>query len=168
MPVGSSHKGVVGRVLKLGDNINTDVIYPGSFLPITDPKEMAKHAFQGISDDFPARLERNSFVLAGINFGGGSSREQAVTCLKYAGVAAVIAKGFSRIFFRNSINQGFPVIVCPGAVDKITDGQIITVDFIGGKIFTEKEEFTFPSLPPLIMDIIGSGGLINYTKRAIK
>jgi len=157
-----------GCVIKLGDNINTDIIYPGKFLPITDPEEMAKHAFHGISDDFPTRLAKNSFIVAGANFGCGSSREQAVTCLKYAGVAGVIAKGFSRIFFRNAINQGFPVITCANAVDNISDGEIITVDFTGGKIFTEKEGFTFPSLPTFIMDIIESGGLINYTIKAIR
>ncbi len=159
---------IKGRVIKLGDNVNTDIIYPGRFMPITDPEEMAKHAFQGISDDFPSKITENSFVVAGINFGGGSSREQAVTCLRYAGVAGIIAKGFSRIFFRNAINQGFPVITCANAVDKISDGETITVDFTGGKIFTEKEEFTFPSLPPFIMDIIECGGLINYTKKAMK
>ena len=159
---------IEGRVIKLGDSINTDIIYPGRFLPITDPEEMAKHAFQGISDDFPAKLEKNCFIVAGANFGCGSSREQAVTCLRYAGVAGVIAKGFSRIFFRNAINQGFLVITCANAVNKISDGEIITVDFAGGKITTVNEEFTFPSLPPFIMGIIESGGLINYTKIALK
>jgi 3-isopropylmalate/(R)-2-methylmalate dehydratase small subunit len=164
----SPKRAVRGKVFKFGDSINTDIIYPGRFLPVTDPEEMASHAFQGVSDDFPARLEKNCFVLAGTNFGCGSSREQAVTCLKYAGVAGIIAKGFSRIFFRNCINQGFPVITCADAVDEISDGQIISVDFAGGKIFTEKEEFTFPSLSPFIMDIINSGGLINYTMKVIK
>lgn len=158
---------ISGRVIKLGDNINTDIIYPGRFLPITDPEEMAKHAFQGISDDF-SELEKNCFIVAGANFGCGSSREQAVTCLRYAKVAGVIAKGFSRIFFRNAINQGFPVITHANAVNKISDGEIITVDFVGGKITTVTEEFTFPSLPPFIMGIIESGGLINYTKIALK
>jgi len=157
-----------GRILKLGDSINTDIIYPGRFSPITDPEEMAKHAFQGISDDFPSRIEKNCFIVAGTNFGCGSSREQAVICLKYAGVAGVIAKGFARIFFRNAINQGFPVITCADAVNKISDGEIITVDFAGGKITTATEEFSFPSLPPFIMGIIEAGGLINYTKIALK
>lgn len=157
-----------GQVIKLGDNVNTDIIYPSRFIPIIDPEEMAKHAFQGISDDFPSKITKNSFVVAGINFGCGSSREQAVTCLRYAGLAGVIAKGFSRIFFRNAINQGIPVITCANAVDRISDGETITVDFAGGKIITEKEEFTFPSLPPFIMDIIECGGLINYTNKVIK
>jgi 3-isopropylmalate/(R)-2-methylmalate dehydratase small subunit len=159
---------IEGRVIKLGDSINTDIIYPGRFLPITDPEEMAKHAFQGISDDFPAKLEKNCFIVAGTNFGCGSSREQAVTCLRYAGVAGVIAKGFSRIFFRNAINRGFLVITCANAVNKISDGEIITVDFAGGKITTVNEEFIFPSLPSFIMGIIESGGLINYTKITLK
>jgi len=153
------------RVIKLADNINTDIIYPSRFLPITNPEEMAKHALQGINASFPTKIERNCVIVAGINFGCGSAREHAVTSLKYAGVAAIIAKSFSRIFFRNSINQGLPVITCPDAVDKISDGETITVDFAGGKILKTGEEFNFPPLPPFIMNIIKFGGLINYTKR---
>ncbi len=158
---------IEGRVIKLGDNINTDIIYPGRFLPITDPEEMAKHAFQDISNDLSSKLGKGCFIVAGNNFGCGSSREQAVTSLKYAGVGCVIAKGFARIFFRNAINHGFFIITLP-TVDKLSDGEIITVDFAGGKILTVNEELTFPSLPPFVMEIIEAGGLINYTKEVIK
>ena len=163
-----NEKLIKGRVIKLGDNINTDLIYPSRFLPITDPEEVAKHAFQGISDDFSSRITKNSFIVAGINFWCGSSREHAVICLKYAGVVGIIAKGFSRIFFRNAIYQGFPVIACPRAVDKISDEDTIIVDYTKGKILTVKEKFTFPQFPPFIADIIECGGLINYTKKELK
>lgn len=159
---------IVGKVFKLGDHLNTDLIYPGRFLNVTDPEEMAKHALQGVREDFPSRLEKDCFILAGTNFGCGSSREQAVTCLKHAGVAAVIAKGFARIFYRNAINQGFPIIQCPEAVDLISDAQIIAVNFVEGKIFTDEKEFDFPPPPPFIMEIFKAGGLINYTKKALK
>jgi len=157
-----------GKVLKLGDNINTDMIYPAKFLPITDPVEMAKYSFEGISEEFPDKLKEISFVLAGFNFGCGSSREQAVTCIKYAGVDAVIAKSFSRIFYRNAINQGFPIIECVDAIDTIQEEEDISIDFNGGKIKTEREEFTFSPFPSFLIDIMKAGGLIEYTKKKIE
>lgn len=161
-------KGITGKVIKFGDNVNTDVIYPSKFLSITDPTEMAKHAFKGVSEDFSNRIEKNSFIVAGHNFGCGSSREQAVTCLKFAGVATVIAKGFSRIYYRNAINEGFPIIQCINAVDNIKDGDVISVDFDEGKILTNTEEFKFSPFPPFIIEIFNAGGLVEYTKNRIK
>jgi 3-isopropylmalate/(R)-2-methylmalate dehydratase small subunit len=159
---------VSGRAIKLGDHISTDLIYPGKFLNISDPEEIARHSLQGISSDFPGRLEKGCFVVAGVNFGCGSSREQAVVCLKYAGVAAVIAKGFARIFYRNAINQAFPIVQCPEAVDVISDGQIIEVNFLDGKIITRTEEFSFNPLPEFILEIFRAGGLLNYTRNLIQ
>jgi 3-isopropylmalate/(R)-2-methylmalate dehydratase small subunit len=159
---------LIGKAIKFEDNINTDIIYPSKFLSITDPIEMANHAFKGVSEKFPDRLEKNTFIVAGNNFGCGSSREQAVTCLKFAGVAAVIAKGFSRIYYRNAINQGFPIIQSVEAVDNIKEGDVITVNFDEGKILTKKGVFTFSAFPPFIIEIINAGGLIEYTKAKIR
>lgn len=161
-------KRITGKIIKFGDDVNTDIIYPAKFLSITEPLRMAKHAFKGLSEGFPDMLERNSFVVAGYNFGCGSSREQAVTCLKSAGVAAVIAKGFSRIYYRNAINQGFPIIQCVNAVDNIKEGDVISVNFDEGKITTKKGEFTFSPFPPFIMEIMDAGGLIEYTKKKVR
>jgi 3-isopropylmalate/(R)-2-methylmalate dehydratase small subunit len=159
---------IKGKVIKFGDHINTDVIYPSRFLSIAEPLEMAKHAFEVYSEEFPKRIEKNSFIVAGHNFGCGSSREQAVTCLKFAGVAAVIAKGFSRIYYRNAINEGFRIIQCNKAVDNIQDGEIITVDFDAGEVITSREIFRFNPFPSFISEIINAGGLVEYTKNKIK
>ena len=110
---------ITGRVWKLGDNVDTDVIYPGKYLPIIDAPEMALHALEGYDPEFPGKMQEGDIIVAGANFGCGSSREQAATCLKAAGVQAVIAKSFARIFFRNAINQGLPAVECSEAVDHL-------------------------------------------------
>jgi 3-isopropylmalate/(R)-2-methylmalate dehydratase small subunit len=120
---------------------------------------------EGLGKEFPSILEKNSFIVAGINFGCGSSREHAVTCLKYAGVAGVIANGFARIFYRNAINLGFPVIQCPAAVGSIKNRDVIAINFSAGKIMVRKNEFFFPQLPADIMNIFKVGGLVNYAKK---
>jgi len=147
---------------------DTDSIYPARFLSVTDPLEMAKHAFKGLGEEFPEILQNISFVVAGHNFGCGNSREQAATCLKFANIAAVIAKGFSRIFYRNAINLGFPIIQCADAVDNVTEGGILSVGFEEGKIITESGEFAFSPFPPAIMEILDAGGLIEYAKNKIE
>ena len=122
-----------GRVWKYGENVNTDVIFPGKYTySVLDPEEMAGHALEDLDPDFAGSVQPGDVVVAGKNFGCGSSREQAATCLKFAGVQAVIAKSFARIFFRNAINQGLPVIQCPEAVDGISDNEKIAIDFSAG------------------------------------
>jgi len=161
---------IKGKVLKYGDDINTDVIFPGRYLAITDPKEMAEHAMEDLDKDFLKKLKEANIIVAGKNFGCGSSREQAATCLKYAGVKAIVAKSFARIFFRNAINQGIPIIETKEAVDNIDEGDEIEIDTENGIInnLTKGTSFSFTSLPPFIQDIIDAGGLINSLKKKIQ
>ncbi len=159
---------ISGRVWKLGDNINTDVIYPGKYLPIIDAPEMALHALEGYDPEFPEKIQKGDIIVAGFNFGCGSSREQAATCLKYAGIACVVAKSFSRIFFRNAINQGLALVQSKEAPDHIQSGETITIDFANGEITTAKDEkFSFPPLPEFLMGILEDGGLIPHVKKSL-
>ncbi|NQT35741.1 3-isopropylmalate dehydratase [bacterium] len=159
---------ISGRVWVLGEDIDTDVIYPGKYLPILDPVEMAKHALEGVSPDFPARLETGDIIVAGMGFGCGSSREQAATCLKMAGVAAVVAGSFARIFFRNAVNQGLPLVQADIA-DKLKDGDILTIDFNRNMIDypAAAGEVEFPPLADSVMAIIEAGGLIPAVRQRL-
>ena len=160
---------ITGRVWKLGDNIDTDVIYPGKYLPIIDAPEMALHALEGYDPEFPKKIQKGDIIVAGANFGCGSSREQAATCLKYAGIACVVAKSFSRIFFRNAINQGLALVQSREAPDKIESGATVTVNFASGEIIaSEDRRFTFPPLPEFLMGILKDGGLIPHVKKSLK
>lgn len=160
---------VKGRAWKFGDDVNTDVIYAGKFLPITEPTEMAKHAFEVVYPDFPKKVKKNDFVVAGKYFGCGSSREQAATCLKYAGVAAVIAESFARIFYRNAINLGLPILICPGVSKGVDDGDELEVDFESGvvKNLTKGTELKAKPLPSFVMEILNDGGLIPHLKKKL-
>jgi len=158
-----------GKVWKYGDDVNTDVIFPGKYTySVLDPEEMAKHALEDLDPEFVGKVQPGDIVVAGKNFGCGSSREQAATCLKYAGVQSVIAKSFARIFFRNAINQGLPVVQCGDAVDNIESGEEISIDFSRGVIQTAKGVFDFAPLPESILRILDAGGLIPYTKTKIE
>lgn len=158
-----------GRAWKYGDDINTDVIFPGKYTySILDPVEMARHALEDLDPEFAQKVKPGDFIVAGKNFGCGSSREQAATCLKYAGVQAVIAKSFARIFFRNAINLGLPVLQSEEAVDNIEDGEEVEVDFAQGKIKGTKAVFAFPPYPESVLEILEAGGLIPYTKKKLE
>lgn len=159
---------IKGRVWKLGDNIDTDVIYPGKYLPIIDAEEMAKHALEGIDKDFSKRIRKGDIIVAGRNFGCGSSREQAATSLKFAGISCVIAKSFSRIFFRNAINQGLALVQSSDLLENVKEGDQITVDFSSAKIITKDKEFSFPGLDEFVMGILEDGGLIEHTKKVLE
>ena len=136
------------RVWKYGDDINTDVIFPGKYTySILDPEEMAEHALEDLDPDFAKKVNPGDVIVAGKNFGCGSSREQAAICLKYAGVQAVVAKSFARIFFRNAINQGLPVLQSEEAVENIEDGEEIEIDFAKGEIKGNEGIFKFPPFP---------------------
>jgi 3-isopropylmalate/(R)-2-methylmalate dehydratase small subunit len=156
---------VKGRVWVLGDNIDTDVIYPGKYLPIIVSHEMAQHALEGIDPEFPKKLKQGDIIVAGSNFGCGSSREQAATCLKACGIAAVVAGSYSRIFFRNAINQGLPLVESREAHKRVKEGDTITIDFGKGKIMLSDGELSFSPLPPFLTQILEDGGLIEHTKR---
>jgi 3-isopropylmalate dehydratase small subunit len=157
---------ITGRVWKLGDNVDTDVIYPGKYLPIIDAPEMALHALEGLDKEFPKKIQRGDIIVAGSNFGCGSSREQAATSLKFAGIACVVAKSYSRIFFRNAINQGLTLVESKEAPDHIQTGETISIDFAIGQIVTsQNQKFSFPPLPDFLMGILEDGGLIPHVKK---
>jgi 3-isopropylmalate/(R)-2-methylmalate dehydratase small subunit len=157
-----------GKVWKYGDDVNTDVIFPGKYTyTITDRKEMAAHALEDLDPSFAKEVKPGDIVVAGRNFGCGSSREQAATCLKEAGVAAVVAGSFARIFFRNAINEGLPLVECPEAIAAIEAGQTLEVDFEGGVLRTNDTTYRFPGLPESVMGIVREGGLIPYVRKQI-
>jgi 3-isopropylmalate/(R)-2-methylmalate dehydratase small subunit len=159
---------IEGKAWKYGDDIDTDIIFPGKYTyTIRDPHEMAKHALEDLDPEFVGNVHENDIVVAGKNFGCGSSREQAATCLKFAKVGAVVAKSFARIFFRNAINIGLPLIQSPEAVDAIENGEVVSVDFEKGKVKCKAGEFLFPPPPEFVRRIIQDGGLIPYTKKKL-
>ena len=153
-----------GRVFKFGDNIDTDVIIPARYLNSSDPAELATHCMEDIDKTFVSRVNKGDIIVATKNFGCGSSREHAPISIKAAGVSCVIAETFARIFYRNSINIGLPIIECPEAAREINDGDEISVDFDSGKIkdLTTGREYTGQSFPPFMQKIISAGGLVNY------
>lgn len=157
-----------GKAWKYGDDVNTDVIFPGKYTyTITDPQEMAKHALEDLDAEFVHRVQPGDVIVAGRNFGCGSSREQAATCLKYAGVGAIIAISFSRIFYRNAINQGLPALAVPEAAKKIQAGQTVLVDLVGGRITAGEDSFSFPPPSEFVMGIMEDGGLIPHVKKRL-
>ncbi len=159
---------IKGRVFKYGDDINTDVIFPGKYTyTVTDPNQIAKHALEDLDPEFSSKVQLGDVVVGGKNFGCGSSREQAASCLKYAGVGAIIAKSFSRLYFRNCLNFGLPPITSPEAVDVLEDGDEVEIDLENGKVITSKGIFNIPPLPESIRGIIDSGGLIPYTRKRL-
>jgi len=154
-----------GLVWKYGDNVNTDVIFPGRYTyQIMAPEEMAKHALEDLDPGFAARVKPGDVIVAGKNFGSGSSREQAATCLKAAGVQAVVARSFARIYFRNAINIGLPVLQSDAAVDALETGDHVDIDLACGEIRSARGIFRFLPLPSSVIGIIAAGGLIEYTK----
>jgi 3-isopropylmalate/(R)-2-methylmalate dehydratase small subunit len=157
-----------GKVWKYGDNVNTDVIYAGKYTyAILPAEEMAKHALEDLDPEFAKKVRPGDVIVAGRNFGCGSSREQAAACLKAAGVQAVVAKSFARIYYRNAINLGLPVLQSPEAVEALRAGDEVEVDFAGGKIRSGSREFSFPAFPPSVLGILEAGGLIEYTRKKI-
>jgi 3-isopropylmalate/(R)-2-methylmalate dehydratase small subunit len=158
---------ITGRVWKYGDDVNTDVIFPGKYTySITDRKEMAEHALEDLDPDFVKNVQPGDVIVAGKNWGCGSSREQAVICLKEAGVGAIVARSFARIYFRNCINEGLPIVTCD-AVDSVETGEEITIDFEGGKVITPRAEYRFPPLAPSVMEILDAGGLVPHVRHKL-
>jgi 3-isopropylmalate/(R)-2-methylmalate dehydratase small subunit len=154
-----------GRVWKYGDDVNTDVIFPGRYTyQIMAPEEMARHALEDLDPAFAKEVRPGDVIVAGKNFGCGSSREQAAACLKAAGVQAVVARSFARIYFRNAINLGLAVLQCDAAVDALRTGDTAEVDFARGEIRSVRGTFRFLPLPDSVIGIIEAGGLLEYTK----
>ncbi len=157
-----------GRVWKYGDDVNTDVIFPGKYTyTVTDPREQARHALEDLDPDFAGKVQQGDIIVAGKNWGNGSSREQAVGCLKYAGVTAIVAKSFARIYFRNAVNNGIVPVVCPEAVDAIQGGERIEINLAAHTIRCAAGEFVFPPLSPTLLTIIETGGLIPMLRRKL-
>lgn len=158
-----------GKVWKYGDEIDTDIIYPGKYLVSFDPSEAGTHAMEGIESDFYKKVSKGDVLVVGKNFGTGSAREQAAVALKSAGIGAVIAEIFPRTFYRNAINVGLPVVEIKGIKDKIDEKDEIEVDLDKGVIknLTQGKEYTFPPQPPFLMEILKMGGAIPYYKKKI-
>ena len=151
-------------IYKYKDNVDTDVIIPARYLNSFDAKELASHAMVDIDPTFASTVEKGDIIVAGQNFGCGSSREHAPLCLKTAGVKCVIAKSFARIFYRNSINIGFPIMECEEAADKIEKGDEVEVDFSTGVITNKTKNETYQSqpFPEFLQKMIDADGLVNY------
>jgi 3-isopropylmalate/(R)-2-methylmalate dehydratase small subunit len=157
-----------GRTWKYGDNINTDVIFPGKYTyTVTERAEIARHALEDLDPAFAPNVRRGDIIVAGRNWGCGSSREQAATCLLYNGVAAVVAVSFSRIFYRNALNNGLLVIACPAAAAAIQPGETITIDLGASLIRCAGGDYPFPPLSAGVMGIVQAGGLVAYVKRKL-
>lgn len=159
---------MAGRAWKFGDDIDTDAIIPGRYLVINDPRELAAHLFEGVRPEMAGNVHSGDYVVAAENFGCGSSREHAPLALKGAGVKAVVAKSFARIFFRNSINIGLPLFIC-SEEDKIADGAQIDIDMAGGVIYniSRAEQYKTTPLPDFLREIVDAGGLVEYTRRQV-
>lgn len=152
------------KIYKYKDNVDTDVIIPARYLNSFDAKELASHAMVDIDPDFAKTVEFGDIIVAGQNFGCGSSREHAPLCLKTAGVKCIIAKSFARIFYRNAINIGFPIMECVEAAEKIEEGDEVTVDFSTGIItnVTKNETYQSQPFPEFLQKMIDAEGLVNY------
>lgn len=158
---------LTGRVWKYGDDVNTDVIFPGKYTySIFDRREMAEHALEDLDPAFVREVRAGDIIVAGKNWGCGSSREQAVICLKELRVGAIVARSFARIYFRNCINEGLPIVTCD-AVDSVETGDEITIDFESGTVITPAGEYSFPPLAPSVMEILDAGGLVPHVRRKL-
>ena len=155
-----------GHVFKYPDNVDTDVIIPARYLNTQDAKELASHCMEDIDKSFVSKVQPGDVMVGGWNFGCGSSREHAPLCIKTSGISVVIAKSFARIFYRNSINIGLPILECEAAADAIAAGDLVSVDFDTGVITDETTGATFQAepFPPFIQEIIAAGGLMNSIK----
>ncbi len=153
-----------GKVFKYGDNVDTDVIIPARYLNVPDPQELARHCMEDIDIDFAKKVQKGDIIVADKNFGCGSSREHAPIAIKASGISCVIAETFARIFYRNAINIGLPIIECPEAAKGIDAGDEVEIDFDSGKIYnkTKEMEFQGQAFPEFMQKIIKAEGLINY------
>jgi 3-isopropylmalate/(R)-2-methylmalate dehydratase small subunit len=159
-----------GKVHKYGADVNTDAIIPARYLNISDPAELAKHCMEGIDPDFVKRVKAGDIIMATTNFGCGSSREHAPLAIKAAGISCIIAKSFARIFFRNTINIGLPLLECDKAVDNTKAGDTLEVELASGRIknLTHGTEFTARPYPDFMAELISAGGLVEYTKKRLR
>jgi len=160
---------LTGKVHKYGANVNTDAIIPARYMNTSDPAELAKHCMEDIDPDFVAKVQPGDFIVATTNFGSGSSREHAPLAIKAAGISGVIAKTFARIFFRNAINIGLPILECDEAVEETDSGDMLEVDLARGEVenLTKDKLFQAKPYPDFMLELISAGGLIEHTKKKI-
>ena len=153
---------------KFGDHVDTDQIIPARYLNTSDPDELAAHCMEDADPTFPSKVKAGDIIVAGENFGCGSSREHAPLCIKHANVSCVIAKSFARIFFRNAINIGLPILECPEAADAIAEGDEVEIDIATGRIvhIPSNRAFSTPPFPSELQEIIEAGGLMNFARKA--
>lgn len=162
---------MIGKAIKYGDNIDTDVIIPARYLNTSDPYELSLHCMEDIDKDFHKKISKGDIIIGGKNFGCGSSREHAPIAIKASGISIVIAETFARIFFRNSINIGLPIIECPKAASDINEGDELEIDITKGEIINKTQDKSYKTspFPPFMQDIINAGGLISkIEKEALK
>ncbi len=159
-----------GKVWKFGDDIDTDAIIPARYLNTSDPNELAKHCMEDADPEFVKKMNKGDIIVAGENFGSGSSREHAPISIKACGISCVIAKSFARIFFRNSFNIGLPILEAPEAVDKIDEGNELEVNFQTGEIknLTKNEKYQAQPIPDFMQELVRKGGLLNYVVEKVK
>ncbi|PWL08268.1 3-isopropylmalate dehydratase small subunit [Methanosphaera cuniculi] len=158
---------IEGKVLKLGNDIDTDSILPGRYLTLSNPEDLGKHVMEGYDLHYKDKIEKGNIMVAGTNFGCGSSREHAPIALKAAGITAVVAASFARIFYRNAINIGLPLVEVPEGTDDIMEEDIIKLDLENGLLddITTNKEYTTSKLPPFMFEILENGGLIDYLNK---
>jgi len=159
-----------GKIWKFGDDIDTDAIIPARYLNTSDPNELARHLMEDADKEFPNKAKAGDIIVAGKNFGCGSSREHAPIAIKAAGIQAVVAKSFARIFYRNSFNIGLPIFESQQASDNIKEGDIIEIDADKGiiKNLSTGQQYSAKPIPPFMQELIAAGGLIEWTKKKIK
>ncbi|RPI30777.1 MAG: 3-isopropylmalate dehydratase [Chloroflexota bacterium] len=157
-----------GKVWKDGDGVNTDVIFPGKYTyTLREPAEIGAHALEDLDPEFASLARAGDIIVAGRNWGNGSSREQAVTCLRYKGIAAVVTRSFARIYFRNGINQGLLLLTCPEIVEAAQTGDTMEIDLHANLIRLREIEYPFPPLSPTALSILEAGGLTPYIRRKL-
>ncbi len=159
-----------GNVFRYGDNVDTDVIIPARYLNTSDPKELASHCMEDLDRGFIRNVKSGDIIVADKNFGCGSSREHAPLAIKASGISCVIARSFARIFYRNALNIGLPILECPEACDVVKGGDVVSIDFDKGVITDETQGKTFQAepFPPFMQALISAGGLANYMKQEAK
>ena len=160
---------IKGKVYKYDANVDTDAIIPARYLNVSDPTELARHCMEDIDKDFAGRVEAGDIIMAATNFGCGSSREHAPLAIKALGISCIIAKSFARIFFRNAMNIGLPLLECEAVVDNTEAGDILEIDLASGRIknLTNDRKFSAKPYPDFMAELISAGGLIEHTKKRL-
>jgi 3-isopropylmalate/(R)-2-methylmalate dehydratase small subunit len=157
-----------GRVVRLGDDVNTDVIIPGAYLNMTDPAELGQHLLEGYDPEVAARVSAGDVLVCGRNMGAGSSREHAVLAMQGRGVQAVVAESFARIFLRNCLNLGLPVVEHPDAARALADGEQVEIDLATGTLVSGGTTWALPPQPPFLTELLAEGGLVPWVRRRLQ